>query len=95
MRPSAWDAAGVALCLAGMAVIMAGGVATLLNGWWQGGELAEGIKMVGCRYVLADAHLTIFWRSAWLSLATTAVKAVSTSMSVNTSNMVRPTRVAP
>ncbi|MGA0541465.1 ABC transporter permease [Neotabrizicola sp. VNH66] len=24
-------------------------------------------------YVLADAHLTIFWRSAWLSLATTAV----------------------
>ena len=39
-----------------MAVIMAGGVATLLNGWWQGGELAEGIRMVGCRYVLADAQ---------------------------------------
>lgn len=40
--------------IAYMAVIMAGGVATLLNGWWQGGELAEGIRMVGCRYVLAD-----------------------------------------
>lgn len=39
-----------------MAIIMAGGVATLLNGWWQGGELAEGIRMVGCRYVLADAQ---------------------------------------
>jgi long-chain acyl-CoA synthetase len=42
--------------IAYMAVVMAGGVATLLNGWWQGGELAEGIRMVGCRYVLADAQ---------------------------------------
>jgi hypothetical protein len=42
--------------IAYMAVIMAGGVATLLNGWWQGGELAEGIRMVGCRYVLTDAQ---------------------------------------
>ncbi|MFN3992474.1 MAG: ABC transporter permease [Tabrizicola flagellatus] len=25
------------------------------------------------RYTLADAHLTIFWRSVWLSLATTAL----------------------
>ncbi|MEY3635372.1 MAG: hypothetical protein RLZZ61_1782 [Pseudomonadota bacterium] len=37
-----------------MAIVMAGGVATLLNGWWQGGELADGIRMVGCRFVLAD-----------------------------------------
>ncbi len=37
-----------------MAIIMAGGVATLLNGWWQGGELADGINLVECRYVLAD-----------------------------------------
>ncbi len=42
--------------IAYMAIIMAGGVATLLNGWWQGSELAEGIRMVGCRYVLADAQ---------------------------------------
>ncbi len=40
--------------IANMAIIMAGGVATLLNGWWQGGELADGINMVGCRFVLAD-----------------------------------------
>ncbi|MBK6708193.1 MAG: acyl--CoA ligase [Sphingomonadales bacterium] len=39
-----------------MAILMAGGVATLLNGWWQGSELAEGIRMVGCRFVLADAQ---------------------------------------
>ncbi len=37
-----------------MAVISAGGVATLLNGWWKGGELADGIRMVDCRYILAD-----------------------------------------
>ena len=42
--------------IAYMAVLMAGGVATLLNGWWQGSELAEGIRMVRCRYVLADAQ---------------------------------------
>lgn len=40
--------------IANMAIILAGGIATLLNGWWQGGELADGIKMVECRYVLAD-----------------------------------------
>ncbi len=40
--------------IASMAIVMAGGVATLLNGWWQGGELAEGIRMVDCRFLLAD-----------------------------------------
>ena len=38
-----------------MAVLMAGGCATLLNGWWQGGELAEGIRLGPCQLVLADA----------------------------------------
>jgi acyl-CoA synthetase (AMP-forming)/AMP-acid ligase II len=37
-----------------MAVLMAGGVAVLLNGWWTGEELAHGIDLVGCRLVLAD-----------------------------------------
>lgn len=37
-----------------MAVVMAGGVAVLLNGWWTGEELAYGIDLVGCRLVLAD-----------------------------------------
>jgi acyl-CoA synthetase (AMP-forming)/AMP-acid ligase II len=41
--------------IAYMAVLMAGGCATLLNGWWTGGELAEAIKLAGCRIVLADA----------------------------------------
>lgn len=42
--------------IAYMAILMAGGVATLLNGWWQGSELAEGIRMVDCRFILADAQ---------------------------------------
>lgn len=37
-----------------MGIIMAGGVATLLNGWWQGGELADGIDEVGATIVFAD-----------------------------------------
>jgi len=37
-----------------MAVLMAGGCATLLNGWWLGEELAEAIDVADCRLVLAD-----------------------------------------
>ncbi len=37
-----------------MGVLMAGGVATLLNGWWQSHELAAGIKDVDCKLVIAD-----------------------------------------
>ena len=37
-----------------MAITMAGGVSTKLNGWWRGDELADGIEDVGCRYVFAD-----------------------------------------
>lgn len=40
--------------IAYMGVLMAGGVATLLNGWWQGPELCAGISDVGCKLVLAD-----------------------------------------
>lgn len=40
--------------LAYMGTLMAGGVATLLNGWWTGEELAEGIALAECRLVLAD-----------------------------------------
>jgi long-chain acyl-CoA synthetase len=42
--------------IANMAIVLAGGVSTLLNGWWTGAELAEGIRMVDCRIVLADAQ---------------------------------------
>jgi long-chain acyl-CoA synthetase len=37
-----------------MAIMMAGGVATLLNGWWQGGELCDGIADVDAKLVFAD-----------------------------------------
>ena len=40
--------------IAYMAVLMAGGCATLLNGWWTGEELADAIALAGCRMVLAD-----------------------------------------
>ncbi|MBS0481838.1 MAG: acyl--CoA ligase [Proteobacteria bacterium] len=38
-----------------MGVLMAGGCATLLNGWWSGQELADGIELADCTIVLADA----------------------------------------
>lgn len=38
-----------------MGILMAGGCATLLNGWWQGNELAAGIDDVGATLVFADA----------------------------------------
>jgi long-chain acyl-CoA synthetase len=37
-----------------MGVLMAGGVATLLNGWWQGIELAHAIEDTETKLVLAD-----------------------------------------
>jgi acyl-CoA synthetase (AMP-forming)/AMP-acid ligase II len=37
-----------------MAILMAGGVATLFNGWWQGSELAEGINDSDTRLLIAD-----------------------------------------
>jgi acyl-CoA synthetase (AMP-forming)/AMP-acid ligase II len=37
-----------------MGILMAGGVAVLLNGWWTGPELAAGIDMSDTRLVLAD-----------------------------------------
>jgi acyl-CoA synthetase (AMP-forming)/AMP-acid ligase II len=37
-----------------MAILMAGGCAVLLNGFWSGEELVHGIDLVGCRIVLAD-----------------------------------------
>ena len=40
--------------IAYMATLMAGGCATLLNAWWTGEELAEGIELADCAIVLAD-----------------------------------------
>ena len=41
--------------IAYMGVIMAGGCATLLNGFWGGEELAYGVDLAECDLVLADA----------------------------------------
>ena len=38
-----------------MGILMAGGCATLINGWWQGNELVDGIDEVGAALVFADA----------------------------------------
>ena len=38
-----------------MGVLMAGGCVTLLNGWWQGNELADGINEVEASLVFVDA----------------------------------------
>ncbi|WP_380785151.1 class I adenylate-forming enzyme family protein [Sphingomonas sp. R86521] len=37
-----------------MGIVMAGGIATLLNGWWQTEELEAAIAEVDCRLVFAD-----------------------------------------
>ena len=40
--------------IAYMGIVMAGGCATLLNGFWNGDELAYGIKLAECELVLSD-----------------------------------------
>ena len=40
--------------IAYMGILMAGGCASLLNGWWSGEELAYGIDLCECSLVLAD-----------------------------------------
>ncbi|WP_375291689.1 class I adenylate-forming enzyme family protein [Qipengyuania sp.] len=50
---AARNSANWAICY--MGVVMAGGCATLLNGWWTGEELAYGIDLCECSLVLADA----------------------------------------
>lgn len=39
-----------------MGTILAGGCATLLNGFWTGEELATGVRLAECTLVLADAQ---------------------------------------
>ena len=42
--------------IAYMGTLLAGGCATLLNGFWTGEELAYGTRLMGCTLVLADAQ---------------------------------------
>jgi acyl-CoA synthetase (AMP-forming)/AMP-acid ligase II len=54
------DRVGIAMrnanawCVAYLGTLMAGGCATLLNGWWQGAELAAGIEDSETTLVIAD-----------------------------------------
>ncbi len=57
--------------IAYMGVLMAGGCAALLNGWWSGDEMAAGINLTGCKLVLADGPRAA--RIADLNLATRLV----------------------
>ena len=41
-------------CVVYIGIILAGGCATLLNGWWQGPELAAGVEDTGTKLVIAD-----------------------------------------
>ncbi|KTE10115.1 class I adenylate-forming enzyme family protein [Sphingopyxis sp. H115] len=43
-----------AWCVSYIGILMAGGCATLLNGWWQGGELTAGIIDSEAKLVIAD-----------------------------------------
>ncbi|WP_428630543.1 class I adenylate-forming enzyme family protein [Sphingopyxis sp.] len=43
-----------AWCVTYVGILLAGGCATLLNGWWQGGELAAGINDSEANLVIAD-----------------------------------------
>ncbi|MCW1401143.1 acyl--CoA ligase [Novosphingobium sp. MW5] len=36
-------------------VLIAGGCAALLNGWWTGEEMSDGIRLADCKLILADA----------------------------------------
>lgn len=47
---------GAGWVIAYMAIGMAGGIATLLNGWWCGTELAEAVVETGCSIVIADGR---------------------------------------
>ncbi|MGB3846678.1 MAG: class I adenylate-forming enzyme family protein [Sphingopyxis sp.] len=56
------DRVGIAMrnanawCVTYVGVLLAGGCATLLNGWWQGGEIAAGIADSETRLVIADVQ---------------------------------------
>ena len=45
---------GAGWVIAYMGIVMAGGVATLVNGFWTGGEMAAAIREVDCSLVIAD-----------------------------------------
>ncbi|MBM6577973.1 acyl--CoA ligase [Microvirga sp. SRT01] len=69
-----------------MGIVMAGGVATLLNGWWQADELAVAIRDVDCALILADPP-----RAKRLA----AIQGLTTSVVVLDDTLPLPQAIAP
>lgn len=65
---------GAGWVIAYMAVVMAGGIVTLLNGWWGGRELAEAIADTGCTLVLADGRREAALREAGVPQGVTLLR---------------------
>jgi acyl-CoA synthetase (AMP-forming)/AMP-acid ligase II len=55
---------GAGWVIAYMGIALAGGVATLVNGFWTGREMADAIEQTGCRLILADRPRLMAIRAA-------------------------------
>lgn len=74
-----------AWCVTYLGVLIAGGCATLLNGWWQGAELAAGIEDSEAKLVIADPQ-----RAARLAEATHGAKVVTLDISKPIAEAIAP-----
>ncbi|MGL3823560.1 class I adenylate-forming enzyme family protein [Sphingopyxis sp. R3-92] len=74
-----------AWCITYMGVLIAGGCATLLNGWWQGAELAAGIEDSEAKLVIADPQ-----RAARLAEAEHGAKVVTLDISKPIAEAIAP-----
>ncbi|MCC2602662.1 class I adenylate-forming enzyme family protein [Sphingopyxis yananensis] len=74
-----------AWCVAYIGILMAGGCATLLNGWWQGGELVAAIDETEVSLVIADSP-----RAARLAEAGHKVPVIELDISLDIDQAISP-----
>ena len=74
-----------AWCVSYIGILLAGGCATLLNGWWQGGELAAGITDSETRLVIADVQ-----RAARLEEVEHGAKVITLDLSLPIDQAIAP-----
>ncbi|MBK6413688.1 class I adenylate-forming enzyme family protein [Sphingopyxis sp.] len=74
-----------AWCVSYIGILVAGGCATLLNGWWQGGELAAGITDSETRLVIADVQ-----RAARLEEVEHGAKVITLDLSLPIDQAIAP-----
>lgn len=74
-----------AWCVAYIGILMAGGCATLLNGWWQGGELVAAIDETEVSLVIADSP-----RAARLAEAGHKVPVIELDISLDIDRAISP-----